>query len=81
MISWYRAGPSRNGWREFYLAGYAGSGKSTITELNDAQLTLTQASLAQSQAVYNFVVAKSNLEKTLGYDFIDEKGDIDLENM
>ena len=55
--------------------------KSTITELNDAQLTLTQASLAQSQAVYNFVVAKSNLEKTLGYDFIDEKGDIDLENM
>ena len=56
-------------------------GKSTITELNDAQLTLTQASLAQSQAVYNFVVAKSNLEKTLGYDFIDEKGDIDLENM
>lgn len=29
-------------------------GKSTITELNDAQLTLTQASLAQSQAVYNF---------------------------
>ncbi len=56
-------------------------GKSTITELNDAQLTLTQASLGQSQAVYNFVVAKSNLEKTLGYDFIDEQGNIDLENM
>ena len=56
-------------------------GKSTITELNDAQLTLTQASLAQSQAVYNFVVAKSNLEQTLGYDFIDEKGEVDLENM
>ena len=56
-------------------------GKSTITELNDAQLTLTQASLAQSQAVYNFVVAKSNLEKTIGYDFIDEKGEVDLENM
>lgn len=56
-------------------------GKSTITELNDAQLTLTQASLAQSQAVYNFVVAKSNLEKTLGYDFIDEKGEPDLDNM
>ncbi|HAY17890.1 MAG TPA: TolC family protein, partial [Rikenellaceae bacterium] len=56
-------------------------GKSTITELNDAQLTLTQASLSQSQAVYNFVVAKSNLEKTLGYDFIDEKGEVDLENM
>lgn len=56
-------------------------GKSTITELNDAQLTLTQASLAQSQAVYNFVVAKSNLEKTLGYDFIDEKGEPNLDNM
>ena len=48
-------------------------GKGTITEMNDAQLTLTQASLQQSQAIYNFVVAKSNLEKTLGYDFTDEK--------
>jgi outer membrane protein TolC len=56
-------------------------GKSTITDMNDAQLTLTQASLQQSQAIYNFVVAKSNLEKTLGYDFIDDKGDVDLENM
>ena len=56
-------------------------GKSTITDLNDAPLTLTQASLQQSQAIYNFVVAKSNLEKTLGYDFIDDKGDVDLENM
>ena len=48
-------------------------GKGTITDMNDAQLTLTQASLQQSQAIYNFVVAKSNLEKTLGYDFTDEK--------
>ena len=56
-------------------------GKSTITDMNDAQLTLTQASLQQSQAVYNFVVAKSNLEKILGYDFIDDKGEVDLENM
>lgn len=44
-------------------------GKSTITELNDAQLALTQAKLAESQAVYNFLVAKSNLEHTLGYDY------------
>ena len=44
-------------------------GKSTITELNDARLALTQAQLAQSQAVYNFVIAKANLEQTLGYDF------------
>lgn len=56
-------------------------GKSTITDMNDAQLTLTQASLQQSQAIYNFVVAKSNLEKVLGYDFIDDKGETDLENM
>lgn len=46
-------------------------GKSTLTDLNDAQLSLTQARLSQSQAVYNFVVAKSNLEKTLGYDFVE----------
>ena len=43
-------------------------GRSTITELNDAQLALTQALLAQSQAVYSFVVAKANLEQTLGKD-------------
>ena len=43
-------------------------GRSTITELNDAQLALTQAQLAQSQAIYNFIVAKANLEQTLGND-------------
>ena len=43
-------------------------GRSTITELNDAQLALTQAQLAQSQAVYNFIIAKANLEQTLGND-------------
>ena len=55
--------------------------KGTITDMNDAQLTLTQASLQQSQAIYNFVVAKSNLEKTIGYDFVDEDGKVDLEKM
>ena len=49
-------------------------GKNTLTNLNDAQLALTQAKLAQSQAIYNFVVAKSNLEQTLGADFIDADG-------
>ena len=43
-------------------------GRSTITELNDAQLALTQALLAQSQSVYNFVIAKAGLEQTLGTD-------------
>jgi len=46
-------------------------GKSTITDLNVAQLALTQARLVESQAIYNFVVAKSNLEQTLGNDFIE----------
>lgn len=44
-------------------------GRSTLTDLSDAQLALTQAQLAVSQAVYNFVVAKSNVEQTIGRDF------------
>ena len=55
-------------------------GRSTITELNDAQLALTQAKLGISQSVYEYVVAKSNLEKILGHDFIDEDGNVDLDN-
>ena len=52
-----------------------------IHDYHSSQLQLTQARLSQSQAVYNFVVAKSNLEKTIGCDFIDEKGETDLERM
>ena len=44
-------------------------GRSTITDLNSAQLALTQAQLAVSQAIYEFVVAKASLEETLVYDF------------
>ena len=33
------------------------------------QLALTQAKLAESQAIYNFVVAKAQLEQTIGHDF------------
>lgn len=44
-------------------------GRATLTDLNDAQLALTQARLAESQAVYNFIVAKTQLEQTLGQDF------------
>ncbi len=47
-------------------------GRSTLIELNDAQLAYTQSQLARSQAIYNFVVAKSQLEQTLGQDFISE---------
>lgn len=45
-------------------------GRSTLMELNDAQLALTQARLAESQAIYNFVTSKAQLEQTLGQDFI-----------
>ena len=44
-------------------------GKSTLTDLNNTELVLTQSRLAVSQAVYNFVIAKAGLEQTLGYDF------------
>ena len=53
-------------------------GRSTLTDLNDAQLALTQASLTLSQAVYNFVTAKASLEGTLGADFIDVEGNVQL---
>ena len=41
-------------------------GKSTLTDLNNVELTLTQSRLAVSQAIYNFVIAKAGLEQTLG---------------
>ncbi|MBQ1936823.1 MAG: TolC family protein, partial [Bacteroidales bacterium] len=53
-------------------------GRNTLTDLNDAQLALTQAQLAVSQAVYNFVSAKATLESTLGADFIDAEGNVQL---
>ena len=47
-------------------------GGSTLIELNDAQLALTQSKLSELQAIYNFVVAKTQLEQTLGQDFVNE---------
>ena len=46
-------------------------GRGRLIELNDAQLALTQAKLAEYQAIYNFVVAKAQLEQTLGHEFVD----------
>ena len=46
-------------------------GRGTLLDLNDAQLALTQSQLAQSQAVYNFITAKAQLEQTLGQDFVE----------
>jgi len=55
-------------------------GSSTLTDLNNTELTLTQSRLQVMQAVYNFVVAKAGLEQTLGYDFTDEAARADLLN-
>ena len=46
-------------------------GRSTLTDLNDAQLALTQSRLGVCQAIFNYMSAKSELEGTLGADFID----------
>jgi len=44
------------------------TGMGTLLDLNDAQLGLTQASLAFNQAIYNFLASKADLDKTLGID-------------
>lgn len=46
-------------------------GRSTLTDLNDAQLALTQSRLGVCQAIYSYLSAKSDLEGTIGADFID----------
>lgn len=42
------------------------TGEGTLLEINDAQLSLTQAQLNLNQSIFNYLVAKSSLEKTLG---------------
>lgn len=42
------------------------TGEGTMLEINDAQLSLTQSQLNLHQSIYNYLVAKSGLEKTLG---------------
>lgn len=46
-------------------------GRSKLVELNDAQLQLTQSQLAASQAIHSFLTAKTQLEQTLGQDFVE----------
>ena len=53
-------------------------GRSTLTDLNDAQYALTQAELTVSSAIFNFLSAKADLEGMLGADFIDEQGNVKL---
>ena len=47
-------------------------GRSTLTDLNDAQLALTQSRLGVCQAIYSFLSAKSDLEGVIGADFISD---------
>ena len=48
-------------------------GRSTLTDLGDAQLALTRARLGVCQAIFSYLSAKSDLEGTLGADFLPEK--------
>ena len=54
-------------------------GKTTLTDLSNTELLLTQTRLQTSQAVYNFLLAKAQLEQTLGHDFLDEEGNVKIE--
>jgi outer membrane protein TolC len=49
------------------------TGEGTMLDINDAQLSLTQAQLNMNQSVYNYLVAKSELEKTLGSTYMPER--------
>lgn len=42
------------------------TGAGTLLEMNDSELALTQAKLNLNQSIYNYMVAKSNMEKVLG---------------
>ncbi|GHU90166.1 transporter [Bacteroidia bacterium] len=48
------------------------TGMGTLLELNDAELSHAQASLAFNQAIYNYLSAKADLDKTLGVDILQE---------
>lgn len=45
-------------------------GKGTVLELNNSQVQLTQAELTYNQSIYDYLVAKADLEQVLGRDYI-----------
>ena len=49
------------------------TGSGTLLEVNDSQLALTQAQLNRSQAIYTYLVAKAQLDETLGSETTNEK--------
>ena len=72
MKSYYAAQTAEESAQKAYDIAAASYklGRGTLLDLNDAQLALTQSQLAKSQAVYNFLAAKAQLEQTLGNDFV-----------
>lgn len=48
-------------------------GRATFVELNNAQLALVQSQLSLSQNVYNYIVAKAELESMLGVENFETK--------
>ena len=72
MKSYYAAQTAEESAQKAYDIAAASYklGRGTLLDLNDAQLALTQSQLAKSQAVYNFLSAKAQLEQTLGNDFV-----------
>ena len=44
------------------------TGTGTIVDLNAASLAVTSAELQYRNAIYDYLAAKADLEKTLGYD-------------
>ncbi len=47
-------------------------GKGTILELNDSEVALTQAQLVYNQSIYDYLVAKADLDQVLGKEEVTE---------
>lgn len=45
-------------------------GRGTVLELNNSQVQLTQAELTYNQSIYDYLVAKSDLDLVLGRDYV-----------
>lgn len=48
-------------------------GKGTVLELNTSQVQLTEAELTYNQSIYDYLVAKADLDQVLGRDYITNK--------